>query len=120
MGGFWIVALVAVAVWGAVQLAKAKAGIISDEDGNETYAGSQDATSKAEADAMRAEIEQLRERLHVLERIATDTNTLDARERARISAEIEALRDTQDSETDSGTPLPTPKTPDPREKEQSQ
>ena len=37
---------------------------------------------------LKAEIEHLRERLHVLERIATDD-----REAKRIAAEIEALRD---------------------------
>ena len=35
------------------------------------------------------------ERIKVLERIATDNNSLDARETKRISAEIEALREKQ-------------------------
>jgi len=87
-----IVAVIAIIVWGVVQTAKARAGIISDEDGNETYVGRNDDASRAEIEDTRREIEQLRERLHVLERIATDNNTLDARERARIAAEIEALR----------------------------
>ena len=87
------VAIVAIVVWGIVSLAKARAGIICDEDGNETYIGArEDSASKAEIEETRREIEQLRERLHVLERIATDSNTMDARERARIAAEIEALR----------------------------
>lgn len=111
MSGFWIVALVAVIVWGIVQLAKAKAGIISDEDGNETFIGTPDGASKAETEEMRNEMKQLRERLHVLERIATDNNTMDARERARIAAEIEALRGPDDT-----IPLPNPAS----EKEQSQ
>jgi nicotinic acid mononucleotide adenylyltransferase len=38
------------------------------------------------------ELQDLRERIKVLERIATDDNSIDARESARISAEIEALR----------------------------
>jgi len=93
-----IIAIVAIVVWGVVQLAKARAGIISDEDGNETYIGPtqnqrDDAPSRAEIEETRREMEQLRERLHVLERIATDNNTMDARERARIAAEIEALRE---------------------------
>jgi hypothetical protein len=46
--------------------------------------------------AERRELEDLRERIKVLERIATDGNTLDARETQRISREIEALRDRQD------------------------
>jgi len=94
MSGWAIVAVIAIAVWGVVQLAKARAGIISDEDGNETYIGNRDdSASRAEIEETRREIEALRERLHVLERIATDNNTLDARERARIAAEIEALRE---------------------------
>ena len=92
MSGWAIVGIVAIVVWGIVQLAKARAGIISDEDGNETYIGLPDESTKAEVEETRREIEQLRERLHVLERIATDANTMDARERARIAAEIEALR----------------------------
>lgn len=93
-----IIAIVAIVVWGVVQLSKARAGIISDEDGNETYIGpvngrGEDGAARAELEATRREMEQLKERLHVLERIATDNNTMDARERARIAAEIEALRD---------------------------
>lgn len=45
--------------------------------------------------AERREIEDLRERIKVLERIATDGNTLDANETRRIAAEIEALREKQ-------------------------
>lgn len=92
MSSWAIVALIAVIVWGIVQTARARAGIISDEDGNQTYVARDDAAARAEAEETRREIEQLRERLHVLERIATDANTMDARERARIAAEIEALR----------------------------
>lgn len=41
------------------------------------------------------ELQDLRERIKVLERIATDGNSLDANETRRISQEIEALRDRQ-------------------------
>ena len=41
---------------------------------------------------MRREVENLRERIRVLERIATENNSLDARETRRLSAEIDALR----------------------------
>lgn len=41
----------------------------------------------------RRELEDLRERIKVLERIATDGNSVDARETQRISREIEALRE---------------------------
>jgi hypothetical protein len=43
--------------------------------------------------AEKREVEELRERIKVLERIATDGNSLDASETKRIAAEIEALRD---------------------------
>ena len=43
------------------------------------------------------ELEDLRERIRVLERIATEGNSLDARETRRLSDEIEALRQKQDS-----------------------
>ena len=45
--------------------------------------------------AQTQELQELRERIKVLERIATDGNTLDAAETRRISQEIEALRDRQ-------------------------
>lgn len=120
MSGWAIVAVVGIIVWGIVQMAKAKAGIISDEDGNETFVGTSDAPSRAEAEEMRQEMKQLRERLHVLERIATDNNTLDARERARIAAEIEALRGPDEKSADSGVPLPSAITAPASQKEQSQ
>lgn len=87
-----VIAIVAIVIWGVVSIVKARAGIISDEDGNETYVGREDTGSRAELEETKREIEQLRERLHVLERIATDANNPDARERARIAAEIESLR----------------------------
>ena len=42
------------------------------------------------------EIAALKERIAVLERIAYDKNSTSAQERARISAEIDALRDDRD------------------------
>ncbi|MGB3710559.1 MAG: hypothetical protein WA985_02605 [Erythrobacter sp.] len=99
MSGWAFVAVVAIVVWGIVQLSRARGGITSDRSGKVVQSG-QDASAEdraraqAEAEETRREIEQLRERLQVLERIATDNNSEDARERARIAAEIEALRDT--------------------------
>ena len=43
--------------------------------------------------AARRELDELRERVKVLERITTDSHTADARERRRIADEIESLRD---------------------------
>ncbi len=56
-----------------------------------------DRTPLADDPAARREVEDLRERIKVLERIATDGNSLDASETRRISQEIEALRDRQES-----------------------
>lgn len=100
MSGWAIVAVVAIVVWGIVKMSQARHGITSDNEGNEIYVGRDDEASRAEAAETRREIEQLRERLHVLERIATDNNTLDARERARIAAEIEALREPSEPSID--------------------
>ncbi|WP_066524855.1 hypothetical protein [Erythrobacter sp. CCH5-A1] len=92
MSSWAIVALVGILIWGVVQVARARAGIVTDEDGNQKFAASDNAGSRAELEATRRELETLRERVKVLERIATDANTGDAREQARIAAEIEALR----------------------------
>ena len=99
MSGWVIVAIVAVIMWGIVQMQKARSGIISDEYGKETYVPRDDPDARLAAEETRREIEQLRERLQVLERIATDANTMDAKERARIAAEIEALRGPDEPET---------------------
>jgi uncharacterized protein YlxW (UPF0749 family) len=87
-----IIAIIAIVVWGAVQYAKARAGIITDEDGNERIAPRDDARNLAEIETARREVTELKERVKVLERIVTDSNNGDAREQARIAAEIEALR----------------------------
>lgn len=92
MSSWAIVAVIAIVVWGVVQMAKARSGITTDKEGNETFAMRDDSADRAHSEETRREIEQLRERLQVLERIATDNNSADARERARIAAEIEALR----------------------------
>lgn len=42
---------------------------------------------------LRHEVQELRERIKVLERITTDANTTTALETRRVSDEIEALRD---------------------------
>ena len=82
MTSWALVALVAIVVWGIVQLNRSRR--ITDERNRETM--------QDEAETQ-AEIEALRERIRVLERIATDGNSLDARETHRLSAEIDALRE---------------------------
>ncbi len=101
MSGWALVAIIGIIVWGVVQYTKARAGITTDEYGKETLAPRDDGRSAAELEQARRELEELRERVKVLERIATDSNTGDAREQARIAAEIEALR---------APTLPTPAT----------
>lgn len=93
MSSWAIVALVAIVIWGIVETVRARAGIVVDENGNEKIAPREDGRSAAELEAARRELADLRERVKVLERIATDGNTTNAREQARIAAEIEALRD---------------------------
>jgi len=92
MSSWAIVAIAGIIIWGIVEIARARAGIITDEDGNQKIAKRKDEESTAELIAAKRELADLKERVKVLERIATDGNTSDARERARIAAEIEALR----------------------------
>lgn len=93
MSGWMIVAIVAIVMSGIVRIYKMRhderRGIVRDEDDKPVQLPRDDP-------ATRREIEDLRERIKVLERIATDGNTLDAAETRRISREIEALRDRQD------------------------
>ncbi len=51
--------------------------------------------SNSDSEHTRREIEQLRERIKVLERITTDANSQEAQESRRIAAEIDSLRDRQ-------------------------
>jgi hypothetical protein len=92
MSSWAVVAIIAIIVFGVVEFAKARAGIITDGDGNERLVPRDDGRSMAELEAARRELADLKERVKVLERIATDGNNSDAREQARIAAEIEALR----------------------------
>ncbi|MEM7701781.1 MAG: hypothetical protein AAF251_07575 [Pseudomonadota bacterium] len=89
-----------VLIWGAVTVWSRRhdreLGVTRDEDGNPVFAPQ----TKIDTSAQDAEIAELKERIAVLERIATDHNSMDARERARIASEIEALRSPET------TPLP--------------
>ena len=100
MTGWALVALVGIVIWGMVQIYTRRhdhtLGVTRDEDGNPVFPPSRD---DGEAREMRREVENLRERIRVLERIATDNNSLDARETRRLSAEIDALR-TEDEKHD--------------------
>ena len=87
MNSWAIVAIVAIAVWGFVQLKKARMGIVRDKQGNESRLAQDDPEA-------RRELEELRERVKVLERI-----TVDGREARAIADEIEDLRNEQDKQT---------------------
>ena len=83
MGPFeMVVAIVLIVTIAGVIRAKhnAKLGIVEDEDGNQRRIVDPD------AGRMQDEIKQLKERIAVLERIATDKGN-------RLEQEIEALRD---------------------------
>ncbi len=88
---FWTAIVVIVIVGAIASVFKARYnaqhGITEDMMGNQTLNVRQETDEAAQA-----EIAELKERIKVLERIATDNNSTDARERARITAEIEALR----------------------------
>ena len=84
MSSWALVAVVAIIVWGIVQLSRQR-----------RLRGGHDAPPKQSDPATQQEIEDLRERIKVLERIATDGNSLDSQETKRIAAEIESLREKQ-------------------------
>jgi len=88
MGGWVIIAIVAILVWGVLRF---------NRDHNRSEALRAHEEMQARIDAER-ERDELRERIQVLERIITDENTPDARERKRVADQIEALRDTEDKE----------------------
>lgn len=88
MGPFeMVVAIIAIITIGKIIQSKHKAkhGIIEDEDmlGNKT----QRLLSNSDTQAMQDEIKTLKERIHVLERIATDNNSAND-----INRQIEELR----------------------------
>ena len=83
-----VVIIVAISIVGQVLKARyrAQAGIVADKQGNERP------IERVDADAQR-EVTELRERIKVLERIATDANTTESRKIKAISDEIDSLRD---------------------------
>lgn len=85
MSSWAIVAIVAISVWGFVQLVRARHGYSRHRgprrDGDENETPRQDASTQRE-------LEELRDRVKVLEKI-----TVDGREARAIADEIERLRD---------------------------
>lgn len=82
---FWTAVVIIVAITAVVRLMKARyraqAGIVADKQGNERAIERGDTESKRE-------LEELRDRVKVLEKI-----TVDGREAKAIADEIEKLRD---------------------------
>ena len=96
MNNMWIaimvIGIVAISAISRVMRAKynAEHGIITDRKGHPVQTLVQPQPKDSE---LQREVETLRERIKVLERIATDANTSEARETRAIAAEIESLRD---------------------------
>lgn len=93
---FWTAMVIIVAIGAIASVLRsrsnAKAGITEDYLGNQTLSRSDEAERDAREREAAEEIAALKERIAVLERIATDANTIDARARAQLTSEIEALR----------------------------
>lgn len=89
MMGNWVFIMLIVGIvtfgWVMVERQRTQKGITRDWMGNETINRQGDDQEKAQ---LLREVEELRERVKVLERIATDEN-----DTKRLSAEIDKLRD---------------------------
>lgn len=82
-----------------IVLIAAIAGVMRNRNrGSERLRHHSDKQNSARELELQREVEQLRDRIQVLERIATDGNSIDAQETRRIAAEIESLRDKQDQQ----------------------
>lgn len=81
-----VVAIIVVVTIGKVL--QARYGVTKDRDGNPVAIARPDPAQAMEADRLRDEIRQLKERVQVLERVITDNETS-----LRLDHEIEKLRD---------------------------
>lgn len=81
-----------------IVLITAIAGVMRHRNEHRSHRSSATNQPSQHEQQLEEEVEQLRDRIQVLERIATDGNSIDARETQRIATEIDALRDKQDSE----------------------
>lgn len=91
-----MIPIVAIAAWAAVAISRHKHGIIRTRRGGEQLSfvdRDTDALPSPREHELQAELEKLRERIKVLERIATDANSSSQRESINLAKEIEALRD---------------------------
>lgn len=92
MGGPFPFLLLVIAMFCIMNVLKARyqaqAGITEDAAGNQTALKQSNQENDAEKLMLKREVEELRERVHVLERIATDGRAANS-----LSDEIEQLRD---------------------------
>ena len=88
---FWtaVVVIVAILSFASIRIAKYRA----DRSLGDGEIGNQPAARSGRESELEREVADLRERLRVLERITTETNTLEHRQTRAIAEEIEALRD---------------------------
>lgn len=85
MGGFIILAIVGILVWGVLHFNK------QHNQQNRIASADRDALQEATR-----ERDELRKRVQVLERIVTDENTPDAKKTKQLASEIESLRRSED------------------------
>lgn len=90
---FWSAVVLIVLITAVASVMRSRHGASRRLRGHE---GDQPKLPSAREQQLEREVDDLRERIKVLERIATDGNSIDARETQRIAAEIDALRDGQD------------------------
>lgn len=87
---FWTAVVVIAAIIAVTEMTKARYrsrnGITRDHWGNETL-------QRPEDSVLQREVEDLRERVKVLERITTEANTSQAINSRRVADEIESLRE---------------------------
>ena len=84
---FWTAAVIIVAIMAVTSMVRSRHKAVGRGETQQEMV-----EQSAREKALQHEVEDLRERIKVLERIATDGNSLDAVETKRIAAEIEALR----------------------------
>ncbi len=96
---YWTAIVLIVAIWGIVQILRAPHGPRLGRRFHDNGVGADESADGGEPRPgvgrereLKAEIAMLRERLEVLERITTDSESREARERRRLEAEIDSLR----------------------------
>ncbi len=93
-----MIPIFAIAAWAAVAISRHKHGIVRTRRGGEQLSFADrdrdtEALPSPRENELQAELEKLRERIKVLERIATDANSSSQRQSISLAKEIEALRD---------------------------